>query len=64
MVKRSDGKVYADLHKCHPTMYLEKSDADSVCAVMNAPPSAGAWHVVPMVAETESDWEETFGEHH
>lgn len=48
MLKRADGKVYPDLHKCLPTMYLTFEDAQHA---LDADPNLKPYHhIVRMVA--------------
>ena len=53
MLKRSDGKVYADLHKTNMKIYLEKEDAEK---------DLNSWemcreyvHIVKMIAKLAED---------
>jgi len=49
MVKRRDGKLYADLHKTNGQMYLTREDADKTLSLMEDT-ERPSWHVVEMVA--------------
>lgn len=54
MQKRGDGRVFADLHKCLPEMFLTPEDAQ---AALDADPLlAPHRHVVEMVAMTASEY--------
>jgi hypothetical protein len=48
MVKRSDGKVYADLHKAGRTFYLTRKDAEFMLKNDRANPQF--YHVVELIA--------------
>lgn len=53
MQKRRDGKVYADLHKCLPTMFLTLEDAQ---AALEADPELKPHrHIVRMLAEVPDE---------
>jgi len=58
MQKRSDDKVYADLHKTNDTIYHTQDDAKRVHGYMNL---ASLCHVVELVALTREEWEELGG---
>ena len=60
MLKRKDGKVYADLHKTDGTFYLTEEDARR--AWENDPRSPEHFHVVELVAMTVEDWNELMKE--
>ena len=48
MQKRKDGRVYADLHKCLPTIFLTPQDAQ---AALDADPELKSYrHIVELVA--------------
>lgn len=55
MQKRGDGKVYADLHKCLPELFLTAEDAQQ--ALDADPLLAPHRHVVEMVAMTALEYE-------
>lgn len=55
MQRRGDGKVYADLHKCLPKMFLTPEDAQA--ALESDLELAPHRHVVKMVAMTDDDYE-------
>lgn len=58
MQKRSDGKVYADLHKTDGRIYLTTEEAQ---AAIDADPELARYrHVVAMVALTERAWDEAY----
>jgi hypothetical protein len=50
MQKRSDGKVYADLHKTTSVIYLDKEDADRALEQYEY---KSYYHVVPMLAQVD-----------
>lgn len=50
MQKRSDGKVYADLHKTTSTIYLDKEEADQALEQYE---HKSCYHVVPILAQVE-----------
>ncbi len=54
MQKRSDGKVYADLHKTDGQMYLIEEDADA--ALMEIGDFAKRFHKVKMVGVLADEW--------
>lgn len=64
MQKRTDGKVYADLHKTDGRFYLTEEDAQ--WALEKDTPNPEYFHVVELVAETFEDWDalmkEAYGE--
>lgn len=53
MQKRRDGKVYVDLHKCLPTMFLLKEEAEQ--ALHADQELAPFRHVVELVAVLPDD---------
>jgi hypothetical protein len=54
MLKRSDGKVYADLHKTDGQIYDTLEDAQGALA---AHPESGSFHVVDLIALTPEEWD-------
>ncbi len=54
MQKRSDGKVYADLHKTDERMYLIESDADAALSAMGE--LEQHFHKVKMVGVLADEW--------
>jgi hypothetical protein len=50
MQKRSNGKVYADLHKTTSVIYLNKEDADRALEQYE---DKSYYHVVPMLAQVD-----------
>ena len=54
MQKRSDGKVYADLHKTDERMYLIGREADVALAAMGD--LAQHFHKVKMVGVLADEW--------
>ncbi len=58
MQRRSDNKVYADLHKTNDTIYHTPEDAGETWVNMNL---ASFFHVVELVALTREEWEELGG---
>lgn len=56
MLKRSDGKIYADLHKTDEKIYLIEDEADVALKQMGD--MARYFHKVRMVGILASEWEE------
>ena len=56
MQKRSNGKVYADMHKTDERIYFFPEDAQS--AIESDPATAPYRHVVPIVCLTEEEYQE------
>ena len=54
MKKRSDGKVYADLHKSCEKVYLIKEDAEAAYD-KETTPFRNSFHVVRLIAYTEEE---------
>lgn len=59
MQKRSDGKVYADLHKTDGRMYLTEEEADS--ALLATGDLAKHFHKVKMVGVLADEWHSAEG---
>ena len=57
MQKRSDGKVYADLHKSCQIVYLTKEDAE-VAYDKETTAFRNSFHIVPLFACTEEEMAE------
>jgi hypothetical protein len=60
MQKRADGKTYCDLHKTDEKMYLEEATANK--ALADKGDLAKHFHVVPIVAELEEDYDRLYDE--
>ena len=54
MQKRSDGKIYADLHKTDERMYLVEDEADAALVAMGE--LAKHFHKVKMVGVLADEW--------
>ena len=59
MQKRTDGKVYADLHKTDGQFYLTEEEVE---LALKHHPEANHFHVVELVAMTVEDWNELMKE--
>lgn len=57
MQKRTDGKLYDDLHKTDERIYFTKADAET--AISSFGTLSEYFHVVEMVAVTREEWDES-----
>lgn len=60
MQKRGDGRIYPDMHKTTERFFLTPEDAQK--ALETDPELMPYRHIVPMVAMTETGWDEFFKE--
>lgn len=57
MQKRTDGKLYDDLHKTDEKIYLNRADAEKAVQAMGT--MSEYFQIVEMVAVTREEWTES-----